>query len=159
MKKAKVTRNPRSQAEFVLRPSRWRMLLIYVILFALAVTFGLLIRSIFSGGFSTETIFGDWQINAIIVVGGAVAFALLDYRRWTMRVQGGEYLEGPTGAFGERIILPLKEINWERSGKSLRSRFGVGTAIYTHGGRRILISPWFYEPGHFKAFLYEIGYR
>lgn len=156
---ARTSGRPKSQLEFILRPSRWRMMVIYTVLFALAVVFGLLIRVALSGGTSVQAVFGDWYINLGIVVAGAVLFAWIDYGRWTMRVQGGQQVEGPSGAFGDRAVLQLKDINWPRSGKSLRSRIKIGTAIYTHAGKRILISPWFYEPARFREFLDKIGYR
>lgn len=159
MKTVKVPRKSKSQAEFILRPSRWRMMIIYTVMFTLAVLAGLLIRTIFGGGTSVQAIFGDWYINLGIVVVGAVLFALVDYSRWTMRVQGGETIEGPSGAFGDRSTLSLKDINWARSGKSLRSRIKIGTGIYTNGGKRILISPWFYEPARYQEFLDQIGYQ
>ncbi len=152
MKTVKVTRRSKGQAEFILRPSRWRMMVIYTVMFTLAVLAGLLIRTILGGGTSVQAIFGDWYINLGIVVVGAVLFALVDYSRWTMRVQGGETI-------GDRSTLSLKDINWARSGKSLRSRIKIGTAIYTHGGKRILISPWFYEPARYQEFLDQIGYQ
>ena len=159
MKSVKIPRKSKSQAEFILRPSRWRMMVIYTIMFTLAVFAGLLIRTILGGGASVQAIFSDWYINLGIVVGGAVLFALIDYSRWTMRVQGKEQLEGPSGAFGDRNTLPLKDINWPRSRKSLGSRIKIGTAIYTHGGKRILISPWFYDPARYQEFLDQIGYQ
>ena len=159
MTKATGTRRPKGQADFILRPSLLRVMLIYIAMFSLAVLFGLLIRALFGGGFSLSSLFGDWYINLAIVVGGAVLFAVIDYRRWTMRVLGGLKLEGPSGAFGERVTMQVREINWERSGKSLRSRIKIGTGIYSTMGQRILISPWFYPPGLYQEFLDKIGYR
>ena len=159
MKKVKVTRKLQSRADFTLHPSRVRMMLIYAIFFALAVLAGMLIRLAFNrGSLSLAELFSYWVMNLAIVVGGSVLFALLDYSRWTIRVVGGEKIEGPSGALGTRSLLPLDEIDWARSGKSLRSRLKVGNAIYAPGRQRILISPWFYAPTAFSEFLDRIGY-
>jgi hypothetical protein len=160
MKKVKVTRRPQSRQDYILRPSRVRMALIYAGFFALAVVVGMLIRLIaYRENANLEAILEGWGINLGIVVGGAVLFALMDYSRWTIRIVGGEKVEGPSGAMGSRSQLPLDDIDWERSGRSLRSRMKIGNAIYTVGRQRILISPWFYEPGLFAEFLDRIGYN
>ncbi|MBE0699243.1 MAG: hypothetical protein IH586_20160 [Anaerolineaceae bacterium] len=159
MKKMKVTRKPQSRQEYVLHPSRVRMVIIYAIFFTVAVAIGIIIRLVVNqGNASMGELFSDWATNLAIVIGGAVVFALLDYSRWTIRVVGGENVEGPSGALGTRALLPLKDIDWERSGRSLRSSLKIGNAIYTIGRQRILISPWFYEPGSFSEFLDRIGY-
>jgi len=156
----KTTHKPVSYQEFVLRPIRWRMALIYAGFFALAVFAGMLIRlATNSGQEAFSELFNDWYINLAIVVGGAIIFALLDYPRWTIRVVGMDRIEGSTGAFGERVALPLKDMDWPRSRKSLNSRMKVGNAMYTVTGKRILISPWFYDARHFQEFLDRIGYR
>jgi hypothetical protein len=160
MKKVKVTRKPHSRQEYVLHPSRVRMALIYAAFFAMAVVIGIVIRLIVNReNANLGELFNDWATNLAIVVGGAVLFALLDYSRWTVRVQGGETVEGPSGALGTRSLLRLDDIDWERSGRSLRSRVKIGNAIYTIGRQRILISPWFYEPTLFSEFLDQIGYN
>jgi hypothetical protein len=160
MKKAKVTRKPLSRSDFTLYPSRLRMVTIYGSFFALAVIVGLLIRLATSGANTNYAeLFIDWQMNLAIVVGGAVLFAILDFKRWTIRVISGELVEGPSGALGDRVKLEIKDIDWERSGRSLNSRLKVGNAIYTLGRQRILISPWFYPSNVFSEFLEHIGYR
>ena len=159
MKKAKVTRKPSARIDYTLRPSRWRMMLIYSALFTLALVFGLLLRMLFGGEFSLQTLFGDWYVNIAIVIGGAVLYSLLDYRRWTMRVLGGDQVEGPTGALGDRVTVPIREIDWTRSRRSIESRIKIGTAIYSLSRQRILISPWFYDPDQFREFLDRIGYE
>lgn len=158
MKKVKASQIPQSRQEFVLYPSRLRMGLIYAGFFAVAVLAGWLIRVGVNGGkVPVAELFADWYINLAIVVGGAFLFALLDYSRWTIRVYGSEKVEGPSGALGERTDLPLKEIDWARSSRSLNSWLKVGNAIYTVGRRRILISPWFYDGKIFAEFLKRIG--
>lgn len=159
MKKVKVTRRPQSHQDFTLRPSRVRIAAVYAFFFAIAVMLGMLIRVIaYRENANLSGLAEDWLTNLAIVMGGAVLFALLDYSRWTMRVLGGEKLEGPSGALGARSQIALDEIDWQRSGKSLRSRLKVGNAIYSLGRQRILISPWFYEPALFTEFLELIGY-
>jgi hypothetical protein len=159
MKKVKVTRNPQSRQDFLLRPSRVRMALIYAAFFSLAVIVGMIIRLIaYRENLNFAALIDGWAVNLGIVIGGSVLFALMDYPRWTIKVLGGENVEGPSGAMGMRSLLPLGEIDWERSGRSLRSRLKIGNAIYSVGRQRILISPWFYEPGLFAEFLDRIGY-
>lgn len=149
----------KSHQEYVLYPSRLRMGLIYSGFFAVAVLAGWLIRiGVNSGKATTAELFDGWYINLAIVIGGAILFAFLDFSRWTIRVIDNDRLEGPAGALGERLILSLREINWPRSSKSLNSRLKVGNAIYSVGGKRILISPWFYEVDKYADFLKQIGY-
>jgi hypothetical protein len=159
MKKVKVTRKSGSGADFTLYPSRVRITLIYAAFFVMAVLIGMLVRIIAGGqNIDLAVLFSDWYINFGIVVGGAVLFAFMDYKRWTIRVLGGATVEGPSGAMGDRLMLPLKEIDWKRSGRSLRSRIKIGNAIYTEGRKRILISPWFYDPQAYAEFQERIGY-
>jgi hypothetical protein len=158
MKKMKVTRRPGSGANFTLYPSRVRIALIYASFFTIAVLVGLLIRIFTGGQYDPAVLFGDWAINLGIIIGGAVLFALMDYKRWTIQVIARESIEGPSGPMGERSQLPLKDIDWSRSGKSLRSRFKVGNAIYTLDRKRILISPWFYDPASYAQFKEQIGF-
>jgi len=160
MKNEKMARKTGARLDYILRPVRWRVALIYAIFFALAVLAGLSIRVAFNANKeSFATLFSDWYFNFIIVIGGSILFALLDYSRWTIRVINGDRIEGPTGAFGERAELPLKEIDWTRSSRSLNSRLKVGNAIYTLTRKRILISPWFYKQEDFKELLDYIGYK
>jgi hypothetical protein len=159
MKKIKVTRRPQTRQDFILFPSRVRMTMIYAVLFALAVLLGIVIRLFaYRDNLNLDVILEGWVVNLGIVVGGAVLFALLDYTRWTIRVLGGEKLEGPSGAMGSRAQMLLDDIDWERSGRNLRSRLKIGNAIYTSGRQRILISPWFYDPKLFAEFLERIGF-
>jgi hypothetical protein len=159
MKKVKVTRKPQSRQDFLLQPSRVRMATIYAIFFALAVIAGMVIRLFaYRENANLALITQGWETNLAIVVGGSVLFALMDYSRWTIKVLNGENIEGPSGAMGARALLPLSEIDWARSGHSLRSRLKIGNAIYTNERKRILISPWFYDPKPFAEFLERIGY-
>lgn len=159
MKKVRAARKSQSRLDYSLRPSRVRMALIYAFFFALAVMFGMLIRIMANNeNASLAQLFSDWGPNLAIVVGGAVLFAMIDYSRWTIRLQGGDELEGPSGGMGRRMVLPLEEIDWERTRRSLESRLKIGNAIYTVDGQRILISPWFYPPGSYAEFLDQINY-
>jgi hypothetical protein len=158
MKKPKPTRRTSKQAEYVLRPSRLRMTLIYILIFSIAMGIGILIRFILDGGvYNPDRLFGDWQTNALIIFGGAIVFALLDYRRWTIRVLDGERIEGPSGAFSQRQAFPIKDIDWTRTRRSINSRLKIGNGIYTDSRQRILISPWFYDPQQFQEFAQRIG--
>jgi hypothetical protein len=158
MKKPKPTKKIGKQADFVLKPSRLRMALIYALMFGIAVSVGILIRFIMDGGvFDAQRLFGDWQMNALIVLGGAIVFAMLDYRRWTIRVLGGERVEGPSGAFGERQVFSISDIDWTRTRRSMNSRLKIGNGIYTGTRQRILISPWFYDPENFREFAERLG--
>ncbi len=160
MKAVKVTRKSLSRKEYLLLPSRVRMIAIYAAFFALAVMVGMLIRILFNrSGATLGELFSDWIFNLAIVVGGSVIFALVDYSRWTIRVVEGESVEGPSGAMGARLALPVGEIDWDRSRRSLNSWLKVGNAIYTFDRQRILISPWFYNSKKFSDFLSQLGYR
>jgi hypothetical protein len=77
--------------------------------------------------------------------------------RWTMRLLNGELLEGPTGASGQRIEIPLKDIDWVRTRRSLSSWFGIGNSIYAKSNSRILVSRWYFNPSEFRDFLASIG--
>jgi hypothetical protein len=159
MKKRKVTRKPRSLEDFTLRPSRVRMVVIYALFFSLAVLAGMLLRLLFNRqGLSLGELYSDWLVYLAVVVGGAVAFSLMDYSRWTILVLGGKRIEGPSGAMGNRSILDLNQVDWIRTRRSLDSRLKVGNVIYTIERQRILISPWFYSPAAFSEFLDRIGY-
>lgn len=159
MKKPKLARKPLSHGEFTLRPSRVRMAVIYAAFFALAVLAGMLIRLVFNRqGLKLEELYGDWALYLAIVIGGAILFALMDYSRWTIRLVGGDRVEGPSGAMGSRSWFDLGDIDWGRTQRSLGSRFKVGNAIYSVERQRILISPWFYPPASYAEFLDRIGY-
>lgn len=159
MAKYKTSRTNRAPSEFVLFPSRVRMTIIYAVLFTLALMIGLLIRAAFSGwSFDLGGIWDEWYLNILLIFGGALVFAMIDYNRWTIRVRDNESVEGPTGAMGERALLPIKNIDWDRTRRNLNSRLKIGNAIYTQSGQRILISPWFYAPARYHEFLSEIGY-
>ena len=158
MKKVKVTKRPKTQTEFVLKPNRLRMFLIYMVLFILAYGVGTVLRYILTGGdLDLERMGEDWLIDVLIVFGGPVLLALLDYNRWVIKYQENQ-LEGLSGAFGERSVFPIREIDWKRTARSLSSRVKIGNGIYAQTSRRILISPWFYNPGDYKTFLDLIGY-
>lgn len=136
------------------------MFLIYLILFVLAYGFGILLRLIFnSGAADFPALFDDWYLDVGIVVGGAFLLALVDFRRWTVRVLNGDQLEGPAGPFGERMAVPLKTIDWARSSKSLMSGFGMANGIYTIDRQRVLFNRWFYAPDSLQEFFKQIGFR
>lgn len=157
MRKAKSTRRPATRENLVLKPSRLRMFVIYIILFSLAVVVGFMIRLIFSG-FAADDL--DWTLYLVVVFGGAVVMAFMEVPRWTLRVlDGGELLEGTTGAFGTRISIPIKSIDWERTHRSISSRVKIGNNIYATSVQRLMVSPWFFDPQEFKSFLESIGYQ
>ncbi len=159
MKKVKVTRRP-GRVDYILLPNRLRMFIIYFILFTLAVVFGFLIRFLlYRTGLDSDWLLtnGPTILGLIILVAAVVPF--IERRRWTLRVAGGEKVEGPTGAFGDRMAIPLREINWDRTRRSLTSGFKLGNAIHGPDRDRILVSPWFYNPGQFREFLKAIGFE
>lgn len=159
MKKVKVTKRPKAQSEFVLQPSRLRMIVIYALLFMLAYGIGLLIRYIISGGtLEFDRLREDWLLDVLVIFGGPVLLAFLDYKRWVIKVQGDQ-LEGLSGPFGDRSTFTTQEIDWTRTGRSLSSRVKIGNGIYANANRRILISPWFYRPADYRTFLDLIGYE
>jgi hypothetical protein len=158
MKKVKVTQRPSGQDDFTLRPSRLRMFGIYIVMFTVALAAGLLLRMLVNGdGFSMEFIQQNWPTGVGVVILGAATLALIERSRWTLRVIGGGLLEGPTGAFGERLGIPLQEIDWERTRRSLSSRLKIGNAIYANSRQRIMISPWFFAPAEIKELFSRIG--
>jgi hypothetical protein len=160
MKKAKVTKRPTAREDLTLRPSRLRMFLIYIVLFALAIAAGQLIRLVlYPSEGTTGWLVERWPVTLGIIVGGAALMALLERNRWTLRLVNREQLEGPTGAFGERIRIPLSEINWERTRRSLNSRVKIGNGIYGLERRRILVSQWFFEPEGLHEMLRALGYE
>jgi hypothetical protein len=157
MKKAKVTRRPGARENPVLKPSRLRMFIIYVILFGLALLAGFIIRLIFNG-FNFDDM--NWSTMLIIVFGGAVVMAFMEVPRWTLIVRdGGELLEGTTGAFGARVAIPVKSIDWERTHRSISSRVKIGNNIYVTSIQKLMISPWFFNPRELRRFLESIGYQ
>jgi len=156
MKKIKSTRRPGPREGLVLRPSRVRMFLIYSVLFAMAMGVGFLIRFIFSPD-SFQNI--DWATMGIVAVGGGAVMSFFEHQRWVLRVRdNGELLEGTTGAFGSRVTIPIKSIDWELTRRSLRSWLKIGNSIYVTRMQRVMVSPWFFNPGDFERFLKEIGY-
>lgn len=157
MKKAKVTRRPGTREKLVLKPSRLRMFIIYVILFDLALLLGFIIRLIFNG-FNFDDM--NWPAMLLIVFGGALVMAFMEVPRWTLLVRdGGELLEGTTGAFGARVTIPIKSIDWKRTHRSLSSRVKIGNNIYVTSVQKLMVSPWFFDPGEFRSFLEVIGYQ
>ncbi|NLG97268.1 MAG: hypothetical protein GX491_07905 [Chloroflexi bacterium] len=158
MKRVKVTKQ--KQREFTLRPSRLRMFVIYLVLFVFAYGFGILLRLIFNNGAADfPAFFDDWYLDAGIVVGGAFVLALVDFRRWTVRIMNGDQLEGPAGPFGERLAVPLRNIDWTRSTKSLKAGLGMANGIYTIDRQRVLFNRWFYAPNSLQEFFDRIGFR
>ncbi len=157
VKKIKVTRRPGSS--FVLRPSRPRMFLVYTVILTLAIGAGFFIRFLlYHTGFDPSW----FQTNGLFFLGlillGAILITVMEYSRWTMRVVDGEKVEGPSGALGERLSIPLEAIDWKRTRRSLASWLKFGNAIYASPRQRILVSPWFFNPKQFREFLTAIGY-
>jgi hypothetical protein len=160
MKKVKVSQRPAARGEITLQPSRLRMFLIYIVLFAIAIAFGQLIRLVIYREEGTLAwLASNWPVTLAIIFGGAALMAVIERRRWTLRVLGRDEVEGPTGAFGERISIPLSQIDWERTRRSLSSRLKLGNAIYGPERRRIIVSQWFFEPEGLREMLRAIGYE
>ncbi len=154
MKKVKVTKRPGARGDVVLQPSRLRMFLIYMVLFTLAIGVGLLIRLMMDQQDVSAVWFANnWPSGVGIIVGGAALLSIIEQRRWTLRVLDGRKLEGPTGAFGERLIIPAEDIDWERTQHSLSSRLKIGNAIYGPERKRIIVSQWFFEPDKLQEML------
>ena len=157
MKKIKVTKRPGTS--LVLRPSRVRMFLVYVAILTLAIGFGLLISFLFwRHNFGPTWIMTETPTYLALILGGAFIITLMEYSRWIIHVEGGETVEGPAGGLGERLSIPIKEIDWTRTRRSLNSWLKFGNAIYSSPRQRILISPWFFQPAQFREFLTAIGY-
>jgi hypothetical protein len=149
----------RTGASLIIRPSRLRMIGVYIIILTIAISVGLAIRFLLSH----ESVTLDWlQSDALplaaIIIGGSVFISFLEYSRWTLRVENGDSVEGPAGAFGERMTLSLKEIDWVKTHRSLDSWLQFGNGIYSTPRRRILVSPCFFKPAEFREFLSAIGY-
>lgn len=156
MKKVKVTK--RSTSELILQPSVLRMYLIYTFLFIMAYAFGLLIRFITDrNNFTFDRLTNDWLVDTLIVFVGPLLLAFIYKRRWMVKLIGRDTVEGPTGAFSDRITLPVREINWAMTERSIESRVGLANAIYAEG-RRILVNVWFFNPAEWREFLNRIGY-
>lgn len=156
MKKVKVTK--KSAPEQLFQPSVLRMYLIYTLLFVLAYAFGLLIRYITNREqFTIDRLTNDWLVDTLIVFLGPLLLAFLYKRRWSVKVVGRDTIEGPTGAFSDRVTLPLREINWAMTERSIESRLGMANGIYA-GGRRILVNKWFFTPSDWQELLDRIGY-
>ncbi len=155
MTKIKVTKRPGEK--YVLHPSRPRMFVVYTVILALALGVGFLIRYlIYHTGLDLLQTDGLFFLGLILF--GAVLITLMEYSRWTLHVESGENVEGPSGALGERLAIPLDEIDWKRTRRSLASWLKFGNAIYASPRQRILVSPWFFDPKKFREFLTMIGY-
>src|SRR5690606_5004404 len=97
MKKIKVTKRPAARGEITLQPSRVRMFLVYIVLFALAIAAGQVIRWVlYREDITQPWMGGNWMVAGGIVLGAAALMALLERNRWTLRVIGRERVEGPT---------------------------------------------------------------
>lgn len=158
MVRIRSTKRP-APPEFVLHPSRVRMFLVYVVVFALAILFGSGIRWLFNhDAFNATWLANQGPVTAVIIAGGAAFMSLTEYTRWTMRVTGGDMLEGPAGVFGDRLAIDIHHIDWTLTRRSLRSWLKIGNAIYGVSRQRILVSPWFFPPSQFREMLDRIGY-
>lgn len=156
MKKSQATR--RAGETLILRPSRVRMFIIYVIILGLAMGASILFQYLFSrGSYDVGWLQNDIPRFVLILLGGSLLITLLEHARWTMRVEDGDRIEGPSGIFGQRLTIPLREIDWERTRRSLNSRLKFGNAIYSLRQDRVLVSPWFFDPAQFREFLSAIG--
>jgi hypothetical protein len=149
---------PRRGDSLTVRPSRLRMFAVYVVMFAAALAVGMIFRMIANGWEATaQWITGQWPALVGIIFGGGALMAVIEHGRWTLRLLDGDRLEGPTGMFGERIVIPTGEIDWERTRRSMSGRLKMGNAIYGPGRTRILISPWFFEPAALRELLDRVG--
>ncbi len=136
------------------------MFLVYLVILSLAIGTGLLIQFLFRrDSFGPGWLQTDSITYLAIILAGSLIVSLMEYPRWTLRVEGGEKVEGPSGAFGERLSIPVKEIDWMRTRRSLTSWLKFGNAIYVSPRERILVSPWFFDQGKFREFLAAIGYE
>lgn len=160
MKKVKVTKRPGPQGELIVLPSRLRMFLIYMVMFSLAIGIGLLLRlAVDRESFTAEWLSSGWISWLGVVIGGAALMALIERSRWKLRVVERDKLEGPTGAFGERLVIPFNEIDWPRTQRSLSSKLKIGNAIYGRGRQRIIVSQAFFDPAALSELLRAIGYK
>jgi len=160
MAKAKVTKRPVQRQDLTLQPSRLRMFLVYLVMFTLAIAVGLLIRLLVNrGAFTLLWMQENWPAGVGIIFGGSALMALIERSRWTLRVLGRDRLEGPTGLFSERIVIPRDEIDWERTRRSLTSPLKIGNAIYGHGRTRVMVSQWFFKPDELRELLGLLGYK
>ena len=157
MTKTKVTKRPSPRGDITLQPSRLRMFLIYVVLFSLAIGIGLVIRLLMNqldvtGGWFAE----NWPSGVGIIIGGAALLSFIERSRWTLRLLEGRRLEGPSGAFGERLVIPAEEIDWVLTQRSLGSWLKIGNAIYGKERKRIIVSQWFFDPEKLRDLLGRI---
>jgi hypothetical protein len=158
MKKPQAANLRSVRSEAVLKPSRLLMFLNYILLFTIAVTVGLGVRWLVNReGFGQNWWSENGLLTLAVVVFSSLLIAVVDHGRWTLRIINGSQLEGPTGALGDRLVIPLREIDMDRTRKSLRSRLKIGNGIYANSRQRILISPWFYRPAEYRNFIREIG--
>ncbi|HEX9017802.1 MAG TPA: hypothetical protein VF806_01360 [Anaerolineaceae bacterium] len=160
MAKIKVSKRPSPGGDITLLPSRLRMFLVYLVLLAVALAVGLALRFLVNrGGFTATWLEENWPAGLIITFGGSALLAFIERNRWKLRVLDGDRIEGPTGTFGERIVIPVDEIDWTRTLNSLRSWLKIGNAIYGSARVRIIISQWFFHPNELKELLKAIGYE
>ncbi len=158
MPRYKVTRRPSARPDTVLKPSLWRMTLIYAILFVVAIGIGLLIRALITReNLVVSWLQENWPVTLVALFGGSALLSLAERSRWSLRLVGGDRLEGPSG-FGERVTLHLAEIDWKRTRRSLSSRMKIGNGIYDNERNRILVSPWFFDPAKFREMMAMLGY-
>jgi hypothetical protein len=157
---AKIKAPKRAVADFILKPNRLRLFLIYLLMFVLALILGYGIRWIFyRDTFTQEFLQNQGAGTALLIIGGALLLSFTEYSRWTLRIINRNVLEGPTGMFGDRLRMPIETIDWKRTQRSLASRFKIGNAIYGEDRQRILVSPWFFNSGQFSELLELIGYE
>jgi hypothetical protein len=129
-------------------------------MFTLAILIGLVIRLLVNQGESTQAYLQEnWPSGVLIIVGGSALMTVIERSRWTLRVLERDKLEGPTGLFNERVVIPKNEIDWERTKRSLSSRLGMGNAIYGAGRLRVIVSQWFFNPDDLKELLGMLGYK
>lgn len=160
MTKAKIARRPAQRQDLTIQPSRLRMFLVYLVMFTLAISLGLLIRVAVNPGETSLAYFQEnWVPGVAIILGGSLLMAVIERSRWTLRVLGRNQLEGPTGLFSERITIPADEIDWERTRRSLESWLKIGNAIYGSGRTRVMVSQWFFNPEELKELLGMLGYK
>lgn len=156
---AKIKTSKRPVADFILKPNRLRLFLIYLLMFVLALILGYGIRWIFyRETFTQEFLQSQGFGTVLLVFGAALLLSITEYSRWTLRIIDRNVLEGPTGMFGDRMRMPIETIDWKRTQRSLASWLKVGNAIYGEDRQRILVSPWFFNPDQFTELLELIGY-
>lgn len=135
------------------------MFAVYVVVFALAILFGSGIRWIFNHDtFGPSWLANQGPVTVAIIAVGAGFMSLTEYSRWTLRFNGSDMLEGPSGVFGDRLAIDIHNIDWKATRRSLTSWLKIGNAIYGPARQRILVSPWFFNPGEFRELLEQIGF-